>query len=38
MIPASYLFKDYYQQHWLEAGSSAKPTTQRKRRFGLSKS
>ena len=33
MIPASYLFKNYYQRHWLDAGSDATPTTERKRRF-----
>ena len=33
MIPASYLFKNYYQRHWLDAGSDATPSMERKRRF-----
>ena len=38
MIPTSYLSRNYYQRHWLEAGPNARPTTRRKWRFFASKS
>jgi hypothetical protein len=33
MIPTSYLFKGYYQRHWLDAEPESGPTATEPRRF-----